>query len=259
MDLWVTEPSGEKAFYGHKETVDRRSLRPGLHARLRPRGYFVKKAMKGPFKIQVNYSATEQILAGDTTIQATRGPELRPSEERQEVTRRLKGNEEVLDIAGHRVREVTSTLLGERDAETEGRCTRAPRPCTATRGAVLGGSRKQPPRVTWNLRPSTDRKGSSRGERAKRSRRSRPGTTRRRSRSCPGRPRATLRPGTLPPASASRSRRRSPRRSRLPGSPEIRLVREVPDAGRGRARRHVAPGVKTRAPRDRVPGGGSSD
>jgi tetratricopeptide (TPR) repeat protein len=101
MDLWVTEPSGEKAFYGHQQTTTGGQFGKDFTRGYGPEEYLVKKAMKGPFKIQVNYYGnTQQILAGDTTIQVTVIRNYgRPNEERQEVTRRLKDNKEVLDIA----------------------------------------------------------------------------------------------------------------------------------------------------------------
>ena len=61
----------------------------------------VKKAMKGTYKIQINYYGNrQQLLAGDTTIQVLVVKNWgRPNEERTAVTRRLKDKQEVLDIA----------------------------------------------------------------------------------------------------------------------------------------------------------------
>jgi tetratricopeptide (TPR) repeat protein len=101
MDLWVTEPSGEKAFYGHRATQTGGAFGQDFTQGYGPEEYLVKKAMKGDFKIQVNYYGNrQQLLAGDTTIQVTVIKNYgRPNEERREVTRRLKEKQEVLDIA----------------------------------------------------------------------------------------------------------------------------------------------------------------
>jgi Ca-activated chloride channel homolog len=101
MDLWVTEPSGEKAFYGHRGTTIGGAFGQDFTQGYGPEEYMVKKAMKGTFKIQINYYGNrQQLLAGDTTIQVLVVKNWgRPNEERQAVTRRLKDKQEVLDIA----------------------------------------------------------------------------------------------------------------------------------------------------------------
>ncbi|MEZ0229351.1 MAG: VIT domain-containing protein [Planctomycetota bacterium] len=69
MDLWVVEPSGEKAFYGNHLTKTGGSFGQDFTQGYGPEEYLVKKAMKGTFKIQINYYGNrQQLLAGDTTI-----------------------------------------------------------------------------------------------------------------------------------------------------------------------------------------------
>ncbi len=101
MDLWVTEPSGEKAFYGHRATTIGGAFGQDFTQGYGPEEYLVKKAMRGTFKLQINYYGNrQQLLAGDTTIQVLVVKNWgRPNEERQAVTRRLKDKQEVLDIA----------------------------------------------------------------------------------------------------------------------------------------------------------------
>jgi Ca-activated chloride channel family protein len=101
MDLWVTEPSGEKAFYGHTATTTGGAFGRDFTRGYGPEEYLVHRAMQGPFRVQVNYYGnTQQIIAGATTIQVTIIKNYgRPDEERKEVTRRLKEKQEVLDIA----------------------------------------------------------------------------------------------------------------------------------------------------------------
>ena len=101
IDLWVTEPSGEKAMYNHTSTRIGGAFGKDFTQGYGPEEYLLRKAMKGPYKIQVNYYGnTQQTLAGDTTIEvAVIRNWGRPDEERKEVTRRLKTKQEVIDIA----------------------------------------------------------------------------------------------------------------------------------------------------------------
>jgi tetratricopeptide (TPR) repeat protein len=101
MDLWVVEPSGEKAYYGKTLTTIGGAFGQDFTRGYGPEEYLLKKAMPGTFKLRINYYGnTQQTLAGDTTIQVLVVKNWgRPNEERIEVTRRLKEKREVLDIA----------------------------------------------------------------------------------------------------------------------------------------------------------------
>ncbi|MBI3724924.1 DUF2135 domain-containing protein [bacterium] len=101
MDLWVTEPSGEKAFYGHTQTTIGGGFGRDFTQGYGPEEYLLKKSMKGTYKIQVNYYGNrQQVIAGDTTIQVTVIKNYgRKDEERRSVTRRLKEKRETIDIA----------------------------------------------------------------------------------------------------------------------------------------------------------------
>ncbi len=101
MDLWVVEPSGEKAFYGHTETVSGGHFGRDFTGGYGPEEYLVKKGMPGKFALKINYYGNrQQVLAGATTVQIVVFKNYgRPNEERIAVTRRLGGVQEVLDIA----------------------------------------------------------------------------------------------------------------------------------------------------------------
>jgi tetratricopeptide (TPR) repeat protein len=101
MDMWVTEPSGEKAYYSHTRTTIGGHFGRDFTQGYGPEEYLLKKAMPGTYKIQVNYYGnSQQILAGQTTIQVTVIKNYgRDNEERVAVTRRLADKQEVLDIA----------------------------------------------------------------------------------------------------------------------------------------------------------------
>ncbi|MBI3724694.1 DUF2135 domain-containing protein, partial [bacterium] len=96
-----TEPSGEKAFYGHTETTIGGAFGKDFTQGYGPEEYLLRAAMKGAYKIQVNYYGNrQQVIAGDTTIQVTVIKNYgRKNEERRSVTRRLKEWRECLDVA----------------------------------------------------------------------------------------------------------------------------------------------------------------
>ncbi len=101
MDLWVVEPSGEKAYYSHTRTTIGGWFGRDFTRGYGPEEYLLKDAMAGGFQIQVNYYGnSQQMLSGATTIQLTVYKNYgRPDEERISVTRRLRETKQVLDIA----------------------------------------------------------------------------------------------------------------------------------------------------------------
>jgi Ca-activated chloride channel homolog len=99
MDLWVFEPSGEKAYYGNN-----RSQIGGLVSRdftqgYGPEEYIIKKAMKGKYTIKVNYyGSSAPKLVGAVTLQVDVFTNYgRKKEKRQNLTVRLtQSKDEVL-------------------------------------------------------------------------------------------------------------------------------------------------------------------
>ncbi len=100
IDLWVTEPSGEKCFYGHNRTVIGGHLSKDFTQGYGPEEYCLKKAMPGQYRIQANfYGSNQQSLAGPCTVQATVITHFgRPDESRQSLTLRLVDRKESVDI-----------------------------------------------------------------------------------------------------------------------------------------------------------------
>jgi Ca-activated chloride channel family protein len=69
IDLWVTDPNGEKCFYSHKETELGGRISNDFTGGLGPEQFLLKKAAKGHYKVQVDYYGDTQVkLAGPTTI-----------------------------------------------------------------------------------------------------------------------------------------------------------------------------------------------
>jgi tetratricopeptide (TPR) repeat protein len=71
IDLWVTDPNGEKCFYSHKKTVIGGRISNDFTAGYGPEQFMLKKAIKGKYKIEVNYYGDRQIsISGPTTVSA---------------------------------------------------------------------------------------------------------------------------------------------------------------------------------------------
>ncbi|TFG63937.1 MAG: DUF2135 domain-containing protein [Spirochaetales bacterium] len=100
MDLWVTEPSSEKAYYAHNETTIGGRVSSDFTEGYGPEEYMVKKAMKGPYKIEVNYySSSAPSLSGSVTLQVEVFTNYgRASEKRQALTVRLRESADTVYI-----------------------------------------------------------------------------------------------------------------------------------------------------------------
>ena len=100
MDLWVTEPSGEKAYYGNQSTVIGGNFSRDFTDGYGPEEYLLKKAMKGTYLVEVNYfSSSAPSLTGSVTLQVDVFTDFgRPTESRQSITVRLTENEDTLRI-----------------------------------------------------------------------------------------------------------------------------------------------------------------
>ena len=71
IDLWVTDPNGEKCFYSHKTTAMGGRISDDFTEGFGPEQFLLKTGAKGKYKIQIDYySDTQATLAGPTTIMA---------------------------------------------------------------------------------------------------------------------------------------------------------------------------------------------
>ena len=70
MDLWVTDPNGEKCFYRHRNTKIGGRISPDYTGGYGPEEFLLKRAQPGKYLVQVNYYGNrQQVIAGATTIQ----------------------------------------------------------------------------------------------------------------------------------------------------------------------------------------------
>ncbi|WP_334125258.1 VIT domain-containing protein [Empedobacter brevis] len=71
IDLWVTDPNGEKCFYGHRTTAIGGRMSEDVTQGFGPEQFMLKKAIKGKYKIETNFFAERQMsISGPTTISA---------------------------------------------------------------------------------------------------------------------------------------------------------------------------------------------
>lgn len=100
IDLWVTDPKGEKCFYSNRNTkIGGRNSRD-FTGGYGPEEFIIKNAMKGKYKVEINYYGTrEQTILGPTTIQVEMYTNYgKKSVGLDAVTRRLQEKKEELTI-----------------------------------------------------------------------------------------------------------------------------------------------------------------
>ena len=100
IDLWVTEPSGEKAFYGHNRTTIGGLVSRDFTQGYGPEEYMVRKAAHGMYKIEANYFGSRATpLLGPVTVQVDVLTNFgRPGQQRKSLTLRLKEAKETVRI-----------------------------------------------------------------------------------------------------------------------------------------------------------------
>lgn len=100
IDLWVIEPSGEKAFYSHRRTTIGGNFSRDFTQGYGPEEYMVKKAMNGMYDIKTNFfGSSAQQLIGSVTLQVDVFTHYgRENEKRKSITLRLKERKETVDI-----------------------------------------------------------------------------------------------------------------------------------------------------------------
>lgn len=100
MDLWVTEPSGERCYYGNQDTAYGATYGRDYTGGYGPEEYLIRNAPDGGYFVQANYfGSRQQALTGGTTLQVDIYTNWgRPDEERHTTTVRLTATGETIDI-----------------------------------------------------------------------------------------------------------------------------------------------------------------
>ena len=100
IDLWVIEPSGEKAYYGHNRTTIGGLVGRDFTGGYGPEEYMVRKAQNGMYKIQANYFGSRATrLLGAVTVQVDVFTDFgRPDQQQKSITIRLKEAKQTVTI-----------------------------------------------------------------------------------------------------------------------------------------------------------------
>ena len=100
IDLWVTGPDGEKAYYGNRLTARGGRVSPDFREGYGPEDYSLRRALPGEYLVEANYYGNrQQIIAGATTIQLQFFTQFAaPQQREQRVTLRLREAREVVTV-----------------------------------------------------------------------------------------------------------------------------------------------------------------
>ena len=100
LDLWVTDPNGEKCYYAQNETGIGGRMSNDFREGYGPEEFLLKKAIPGKYSIQANYyGSNQQVLSGTTTIQVTLTTNFgRANQVDKAITMRLKDVKEVVEV-----------------------------------------------------------------------------------------------------------------------------------------------------------------
>ena len=101
IDLWVTDPRGEKCYFSHSRTNIGGAISRDFTGGYGPEEFIIKHAIPGKYIVQANYyGSNSQTLMGPTTIQLDLYTRFMDTTEKKEtVTLRLTQNKEILKIA----------------------------------------------------------------------------------------------------------------------------------------------------------------
>jgi tetratricopeptide (TPR) repeat protein len=106
IDLWVTDPNGEKAYYGNRITYQGGRMSQDYTGGYGPETFSLKQAKPGKYKVEANfYGHNQQIVAGATTLQLKLTTRFGTREQQEQtVTLRLKGRSEVVQVGEFEVK-----------------------------------------------------------------------------------------------------------------------------------------------------------
>jgi Ca-activated chloride channel homolog len=106
IDLWVTDPNGQKVYYGARESYQGGRMSQDFTGGYGPEEFSLKKAKPGKYKIEAQfYGHRQQVVAGATTLALTLstgfGTELQKD---QRITLRLQGAREMVYVGEFEVK-----------------------------------------------------------------------------------------------------------------------------------------------------------
>ena len=106
MDLWVTDPNGEKCFYSNKNTYQGGRMSDDFTGGYGPEEFSLRKAKPGKYRIEANfYGNRQQTVAGATTLQLYLTTAFGTTKAKQQsVTLRLKDSKETVFVGEFEVK-----------------------------------------------------------------------------------------------------------------------------------------------------------
>ncbi len=106
MDLWVTDPNGERAYYGNRLTYQGGQMSQDFTGGYGPEQFSLRDAKPGIYRIEANYFASrEQLVTGATTLMLRLSTRWGSRDQRdQQVTLRLKDHAETVLVGEFEVK-----------------------------------------------------------------------------------------------------------------------------------------------------------
>ncbi|MBL0125495.1 MAG: DUF2135 domain-containing protein [Betaproteobacteria bacterium] len=106
IDLWVTDPNGDKAYYGHRLTYQGGRMSMDFTGGYGPEEFSLKAAKPGKYKVEANYFGDRrQNVTGATTLSLKLSTHFGASNQQDQiVTMRLKDKREVVFVGEFEVK-----------------------------------------------------------------------------------------------------------------------------------------------------------
>lgn len=106
MDLWVTDPTGERCYYGRRFSQQGGRMSVDFTGGYGPEEFSLRQALPGKYKVEANFfGRRQQVVAGATTLQLKLTSGFgRPGAREQMVTLRLQGRGETVLVGEFEVK-----------------------------------------------------------------------------------------------------------------------------------------------------------
>ncbi|NYF19212.1 tetratricopeptide (TPR) repeat protein [Xanthomonas sp. JAI131] len=106
MDLWVTDPNGERCYYAHRSTYQGGQLSQDFTGGYGPEEFSLRRAKPGKYKVEANFFGDRQpLVTGATTLHLQLSTGWGSATQRdQQVTLRLKDKKETILVGEFEVR-----------------------------------------------------------------------------------------------------------------------------------------------------------